>query len=143
FDNHDPEQRIGRFSSCGPTFDGRLKPDLCASGVSVLAARSATRDTNNPAPLLTRMSGTSMAAPHVTGTIALMFQAAPRRLRIEETRNLLLQSADKVNPPEDYPNRIGIGYLDSAAAVKAARAVRDREAAPSPQRRERPATAET
>ena len=123
FDNHDAEQRIGRFSSCGPTFDGRLKPDLCAPGVAVLAARSATRDTNNPAPLLTRMSGTSMAAPHVTGTIALIFQAAPRRLRIEETHNLLLKSARRVSLPDEIPDRIGIGFLDVVEAVDAARKV--------------------
>jgi hypothetical protein len=65
-----------------------------------------------------------MAEPHVTGTIALMFQAAPRRLRIEETHNLLLQSAQKVSVPEEIPERIGIGFLDIEAAVEAARKIR-------------------
>jgi carboxypeptidase C (cathepsin A)/subtilisin family serine protease len=123
YSKHDPEMRLAHFSSVGPTRDGRLKPDLCAPGVAVLAARSAPREPQDPLPLLTRMSGTSMAAPHVTGTIALMFQAAPRRLRIEETHNLLLQSARKVSVPEDIPERIGIGFLDIEAAVEAARKI--------------------
>jgi hypothetical protein len=67
------------------------------------------------------MSGTSMAAPHVTGTVALMFEAAPRRLRIEETHNLLLASAERVSIPEEFPDRVGIGYLDIEEAVKGAR----------------------
>jgi N-acetylmuramoyl-L-alanine amidase/outer membrane protein OmpA-like peptidoglycan-associated protein/GH25 family lysozyme M1 (1,4-beta-N-acetylmuramidase)/subtilisin family serine protease len=121
---HDPEMRLGHFSSVGPTRDGRLKPDLCAPGVSVLAARSAPREKHDPVQLLTRMSGTSMAAPHVTGTVALMFQAAPRKLRIEETHNLLLQSARKVSVPEEIPERIGIGFLDVEDAVEAARKIR-------------------
>jgi carboxypeptidase C (cathepsin A)/V8-like Glu-specific endopeptidase/subtilisin family serine protease len=120
YNTHDPEMRLGYFSSVGPTRDGRLKPDLCAPGVSVLAARSAPRQKPETIQLLTRMSGTSMAAPHVTGTVALMFQAAPRHLRIEETHNLLLQSTRKVSVPEDIPERIGIGFLDVEEAVDAA-----------------------
>lgn len=123
YDNHDPERRLGSFSSGGPTADLRLKPDLCAPGVGVLAARSATRDKNSPPPPVTRMSGTSMASPHVTGTIALMFQVAPRRLRIEETHNLLLESAERVSVPGELPDRIGIGFLDVSEAVGAARKV--------------------
>lgn len=120
YNAHDPEMRLGYFSSVGPTRDGRLKPDLCAPGVSVLAARSAPREKPEKPQLLTRMSGTSMAAPQVTGTVALMFQAAPRRLRIEETHNLLLQSTRKVSVPEEIPERIGIGFLDVEEAVDAA-----------------------
>ena len=122
YDAHDPEMRVAYFSSVGPTRDGRLKPDLCAPGVGVLAARSTPRGLE-PSPRTVRFSGTSMACPHVTGTVALMFQAAPRRLRIEETHNLLLQSARKVSVPEEIPERIGIGYLDVEEAVDAARKV--------------------
>jgi carboxypeptidase C (cathepsin A)/outer membrane protein OmpA-like peptidoglycan-associated protein/subtilisin family serine protease len=121
YNKHDPEMRLAHFSSVGPTRDGRLKPDLCAPGVAILAARSAPREKRDPPQLCTRMSGTSMAAPCVTGTIALMFQAAPRRLRIEETHNIILQSARKVSVPEEIPERIGIGFLDIEEAVDAAR----------------------
>jgi len=127
YDRHDPELRIGRFSSSGPTRDGRLKPDLCAPGVSILSARSAPRDKTKKTPLVTRMSGTSMAAPHVAGTVALMFEAAPRRLRVVETRNLLLLSADRVSVQEDLANRVGIGYLDIKCAVEATRSVGEAE----------------
>jgi GH25 family lysozyme M1 (1,4-beta-N-acetylmuramidase)/subtilisin family serine protease/outer membrane protein OmpA-like peptidoglycan-associated protein len=123
FDSHDPEKRIGRFSSVGPTRDLRLKPDLCAPGVSVLAARSAPRNPNESASLLTRMSGTSMAAPHVTGTVALMFQSAPRRLRIEETHNLLLENTRRLSEKVENPDRYGIGFLDIEAVVEAARKI--------------------
>ncbi len=119
YDFHDPDRRIGRFSSVGPTRDGRLKPDLCAPGVSVLAARSAQRNRTDT-PLLTRMSGTSMASPHVAGTVALMFQASRRRLRIEETHNLLLEHATRIGESVENPDRYGIGFLDIVAVVEAA-----------------------
>jgi len=70
YDPHVPNQPVAPFSSMGPTRDNRLKPDLCAPGVNILGARSAPRDFNGQAPLLTRMSGTSFAAPHVTATLA-------------------------------------------------------------------------
>ncbi len=121
---------IARFSSSGPTRDGRQKPDLCAPGVQVLAARSRPRDWPGkddgvPPPMHSRMSGTSMAAPHVTGTVALMFEAAGRPLAIEETRRLLLASTDSMpgNAPVKAVWRIGNGYLNTAAAVEAARAI--------------------
>jgi ankyrin repeat protein/subtilisin family serine protease/outer membrane protein OmpA-like peptidoglycan-associated protein len=132
YDNHDEDRRIAHFSSCGPTRDGRLKPDLCAPGVSVLAARSAPRDPKGEVPLLTRMSGTSMAAPCTTGAVALMFEVAPRRLRIEETHNLLLQSAERVTVHDEVPDRVGIGFLDIDAAVKAAQELPDRGLTPTP-----------
>jgi subtilisin family serine protease len=125
YDNHDLEKRIAHFSSVGPTRDGRLKPDLAAPGVAVLAARSAPRAPRGRVPPLTRMNGTSMAAPHVTGTVALMFEAAPRRLRIEETHNLLLENTKRVSPHEETPDRFGIGLLDVSAAVEAARTIAD------------------
>jgi subtilisin family serine protease len=120
YDPHDPGHRIGAFSSVGPTRDGRLKPDLCAPGVDVLAARSAGREHPEDTPLLTRMSGTSMAAPHVAGAVALAFQAAVRPLRIEETHNLLLGSARRVAVEDRDPDRVGIGFLDVVALVEAA-----------------------
>lgn len=120
YNAHDPQHRMGPFSSVGPTRDGRLKPDLCAPGVSVLAARSAQREHPEDTPSLTRMSGTSMAAPHVTGAVALAFQSAVRPLRIEETHNLLLGSATRIKPQEEDPDRFGIGLLDVEAFVEAA-----------------------
>jgi len=117
---HSPTWEIARFSSCGPIRDGREKPDIVSPGVAILAARSAPRHPENGTHLLTRKSGTSMAAPHVAGTVALMFEAAKQPLDIADTRRLLLGNAQKPGADVDQ-SRFGNGYLDIEAAVNAAR----------------------
>ncbi|SDL47525.1 phage tail tip lysozyme [Pseudomonas indica] len=121
YDAEDPDRPLARFSSAGPTVDGRIKPDLVAPGVQVWAARSTPRRSHTPRPALVANSGTSMAAPHVTGAVANMFEAAGRALSIEETRRLLLGSTEPPAPDDD-PMRIGSGYLDLSRAVAATRA---------------------
>jgi subtilisin family serine protease len=110
------------FSSCGPTRDGRAKPDLVAPGGSIRAARSSrivdgvrTRDE------LTVKSGTSMAAPHVTGAAALMFEAAgENRLGIEEVRAILQHSARPLRLDDHLDReRAGAGALNTSASVAA------------------------
>jgi subtilisin family serine protease len=63
---------VSYFSSKGPTADGRDKPDLVAPGERIVSCRSAKP--NDPSPAGTaryaEMSGTSQAAPHVSGAIA-------------------------------------------------------------------------
>ncbi|RXE26563.1 serine peptidase, partial [Xanthomonas perforans] len=60
---------VSYFSSRGPTADGRSKPDVVAPGEKILSAYY-DFDPNDPTSLMVEMSGTSMAAPHVSGVLA-------------------------------------------------------------------------
>jgi hypothetical protein len=117
---------VAVFSSAGPTRDGRPKPDLVAPGVGILAARSAPRGSRRSTGMLTRKSGTSFAAPHVTGAVALCLQGAPW-LEGSQIRELLLRCARPASSDGRSWSRLGRGYLDVAkvaAAVDAVRATR-------------------
>ena len=109
FDPSHPDER----SSEGPTRDGRQKPEVSAPGVNVRAA----------SPLTTLVApdsgGTSNAAPHVTGLIALLMQDAVRPTSIDETRDVITGSVRR-NPPLDtsvWDPRYGRGRIDVAQAL--------------------------
>jgi subtilisin family serine protease len=64
---------MASFSSCGPTTDGRIKPDLTMPGSSIVSARNDTNAASNNCATTT-MSGTSMASPAAAGMAALVRQ---------------------------------------------------------------------
>jgi subtilisin family serine protease len=72
---------LARFSGGGPRRDEVLKPDVAAPGLGVGSAKS--RDVSAPAQRILPdgvhwvIEGTSMAAPHVTGAIAIMYGSRP------------------------------------------------------------------
>jgi subtilisin family serine protease len=64
---------MASFSSCGPTLDGRIKPDLTVPGSSIVSAGNDGNITSNNCGTAT-MSGTSMASPGAAGLTALIRQ---------------------------------------------------------------------
>ncbi len=77
---------ISEFSSPGPTRDGRQKPDIAAPGEIIISSASSNA-VWSPSDLAedgvhAQMSGTSMAAPHVTGAVALIIQKYLKKGRV-------------------------------------------------------------
>ena len=115
--------RRSNFSSMGPTFDGRIKPDLMAPGHNI---RSTVYDDTDPNHAAYHdngyglMSGTSMASPCVAGVIALMLEAFwdtygddnPRPLYSTMKAILIETAEDMVQAPNvpgepDSPDFVG------------------------------------
>lgn len=117
----DSTDGIASFSSRGPTAAGLLKPDLVAPGVWV---RSST-----PGGGYGTLSGTSMAAPHVAGVVALLWSAVPMlKNDVDATEALLRQTAQLLTsaqtcggvPGSQTPNNtFGYGRIDALAAYVA------------------------
>lgn len=104
---------LASTSSRGPTRDGRQAPTLAAPGQSIISARGHF-GTADP---YVGMGGTSMAAPHITGTIALMFQKNRNRTQ-DQIRQCLESTARSDAQTGPVPNTAwGAGKLDSNAAV--------------------------
>jgi subtilisin family serine protease len=117
YDAHKPSTPLSFFSSAGPTRDGRRKPEVSAPGHAVFAAHSRTRT------LVTRKSGTSMAAPAVTGLVALLLAEAHARglsLTAQEIRDVVINSARR-DPPAgtNWDDRFGFGRVSAAATLAA------------------------
>ena len=94
------------FSSRGPTFDGRIKPDISAPGAQVASVEVGTLDQ------YTTWNGTSAAAPVAAGLAALIKEARPE-LTAQEMFDLLRDTASQSAMPD---NELGWGIIDGVLA---------------------------
>ena len=113
---------VGTFSAYGTTESGFAKPELVAPGrnlISLLASTEATAYQNHPKHRVDdfyfRMSGTSMAAPVVSGSIALLLQDEPS-LNPDQVKYRLMATANQNWPSYDIA-KAGAGTVDVYAAV--------------------------
>jgi len=123
------------FSSFGPTRDGRIRPDVVAPGAMVVSALSTQLTggfgSSYVDPRYAVAAGTSMAAPFLSGTVALMLQINPS-LTTDEVRAILHQTARSDDQTGVVPNTgYGYGKLDAFAAVQATLATVSSEPGPT------------
>ncbi|MFG3280428.1 S8 family serine peptidase [Streptomyces sp. NPDC048111] len=109
----DVTDKIASFSSRGPDQRWNLKPDLVAPGYDIRS----TIPKSLYAPGYYRMSGTSMAAPHVAGAAALLRQLHPGEAPAKVTSELV-GSAQQLK--DNGVSTVGSGRLDAASAADAA-----------------------
>lgn len=102
--------RVASFSSRGPgNCDRKIFPDIAAPGLAVVSSA--------PGGSYQAISGTSQAAPHVTGIIALMLDAQPG-LSVDEVETILKKTARRISVL--HPNySSGWGRVDALEAVNA------------------------
>jgi serine protease AprX len=126
---------VSYFSSKGPTGDGRLKPDLLAPGERIISCGAGPdlktyRDKSGvdkpgalpdlkgkkPAFYLER-SGTSMAAPHVSGVIAGILSARGEFVGLpEDIKDLLVKNATDLGRERSFQ---GGGLVDMMRTIQA------------------------
>jgi subtilisin family serine protease len=139
------------FSSAGPNLDGVPKPEIGAPGGVVIAAMSAQAQPGSPDSIFTTTcpplpngqsggddcmqvdsdhavsQGTSMSAPMVAGTIALLFQRDPT-LTQDRIVGLLQAGAHDFRGPHPYDDQSGPGELDVPGTLDALAASEGAEA---------------
>ena len=124
----------GAYSSVGPTYDGRIKPDVMAPGTNIISSYSsyyleAKPDAVDIASDVRHFefdgriyawnanSGTSMSAPVVAGAIALWLQANPK-LSPEDVLEVISATSHHYDPSLTYPNSLyGHGEIDAYAGL--------------------------
>lgn len=123
---------LAGFSSRGINGDPLVHPDITAPGVNIVSTRAVLglgmTGLDLPSDVLdcnvssqhvayyTCSGGTSMAAPHVAGTIALMEEAAKGRLTPSQAYSAIIRTA---RPLSGYAQwEVGAGFLDAYAATR-------------------------
>lgn len=100
-----PTQTKASFSSIGPSFDGRIKPDIMAQGVATVVSDQFGN--------IVTANGSSFSSPIMAGMIACLWQAFPNKTN-GELRDLIVQSADRYHQPN---TEYGYGIPDFSLAL--------------------------
>ena len=109
----DALEAYASFSSIGPSFDGRVKPDVCARGALATVA--------SPNGTIYTANGTSFSSPIIAGMIATFWSAMPN-LTAQQVVNFVRQSADNYNAPT---HQKGYGIPDFQLALTNALGLED------------------
>ncbi len=116
------DDMLAGFSAYGTIENGSVKPDLVAPGANIIArlvnqnmGLAGAHPANKVGTQYFRMSGTSMAAPMVSGAVALLLQDEPG-LTPDQVKYRLMATANKSWGGYDAKKN-GAGYLDIYAAV--------------------------
>ena len=94
------------FSSRGPSYDGRIKPEVSALGVGVAAA-------NPSGGYSVFYSGTSASSPLVAGVAAVLLSANPQWTNMEVREALMMTASQADMPNNDY----GYGLVNIWSAI--------------------------
>lgn len=103
------------FSSVGPRRDGARKPDVAAPGAVVVSCRSRYAQMAADSVINSEycvLYGTSMAAPFVTGAVALMLQTDPALVPADVISRLRALSSVPAHPPGTFDPKWGHGLVD-------------------------------
>jgi len=109
---------VSYFSSKGPTGDGRAKPDLVAPGEKIIscAAGKKRKDLKGSDAEYMEDSGTSMAAPHVSGAIAAFLSIRSEFIgRPEQVKQIFLSTATDLKRERYFQ---GYGLVDLMRAIQ-------------------------
>lgn len=115
------EYGVSYFSSKGPTSDGRLKPDLVAPGERVLSCAAGARQSKIEKEVADRFdyvseSGTSMAAPHVSGAIAAFLSIRREFIgKPDRVKEIFLSTATDLGREAYFQGR---GLVDLMRAIQ-------------------------
>jgi serine protease AprX len=110
---------VSYFSSKGPTGDGRLKPDLVAPGEKIVSCATGSlksEGAKNQECDYVETSGTSMAAPHVSGVIAAFLSVRTEFIgKAERVKEIFLSSATDLRRDRYFQ---GAGLVDLMRAIQ-------------------------